>query len=494
MKTQIFYWHNCFSVMLIALATLVFLPMTNLVAEIIISSGTTVRVTAGTSIVSQTAITMRNGSSLTNLGTIILSGNLNNENAAVSNLGAGTISMSGTALQTINGQNSFGNLTLNNTAGVNLNGNTSVNGMLTLTSGRLNLGSNNLLLGSSATVAGVPSSSAMVVATGTGEMRKSYSGPGTFTFPVGDNTATAEYSPVTLSFSGGTYGGANYVGVNLINAAYPGTTGSYIKRYWNLTQSGISGFSCNATFQYTVADVVGVESSILCMRVLPGAPVSFQPANTVLHQLTANALTSFGTFTGRLPFTDKTLNLTLFLEGLYNGSSTMRKAMNAGGPQFPGTTADQIQVELHNPANYSNIVYTASNVNLSTTGQASTTIPSAYSGSYFLTIKHRNSIETVSSASVSMAGATINYNFNVPAKAYGGNLVMMIDGIYTIYGGDVNQDGTVDISDMTLADNDAAAFINAYVPTDINGDATVDISDMTIIDNNASSFVTSVTP
>lgn len=480
--------------MVIVLAAAILLPVNSVVAENIVSSGTTVRVTGGTSIVSQSAITLRNGSTLTNLGTIILSGNLNNENAVVSNLGAGTVSMSGTALQNINGQNSFGNLTMNNTAGVNLNGNTSVNGILTLTSGRLSLGANNLLLGSSATIAGAPSASAMVVATSTGEIRKSYSGPGTFIFPVGDNSGVAEYSPVTIAFTSGSFASVNYVGVNVTNSPYPGVTGSFINRYWRVTRAGISGFNSNATFKYVPADVVGTESLMYCLRVTPTSVIYFSPANIASDLLTANGINDFGTFTGVQQLANKTLNLSALLEGLYNGSGTMRKAQNAVGDQFPGSTADQISIELHNGTNYGNILFTVSNVNLSTTGNSTVSIPGLYSGSYYLTLRHRNSIETTTSTPVSFAAGTTNYTFNNPTKAYGGNLLLMIDGFYVVYGGDVNQDGAVDTSDMTPVDNQSANFITGYVPTDCNGDGTVDTGDMSIVDNNSASFVSAITP
>ncbi|MBK6966745.1 MAG: hypothetical protein IPH20_23315 [Bacteroidales bacterium] len=80
---------------------------TNLFADNIITSGTTLRVTNGTTLVSTSAITIQNGATLNNLGTVLLSGNLTNQNVAAYNLGAGTISMSGTALQIITGQNVF---------------------------------------------------------------------------------------------------------------------------------------------------------------------------------------------------------------------------------------------------------------------------------------------------------------------------------------------------------------------------------------------------
>ncbi|MBM3404804.1 MAG: hypothetical protein FJY10_07940, partial [Bacteroidetes bacterium] len=42
-----------------------------------------------------------------------------------------------------------------------------------------------------------------------------------------------------------------------------------------------------------------------------------------------------------------TLNLKVYLEGLYNGEGQMRKAQNETGNQFPGNVADQITVQLH---------------------------------------------------------------------------------------------------------------------------------------------------
>jgi len=61
--------------------------------------------------------------------------------------------------------------------------------------------------------------------------------------------------------------------------------------------------------------------------------------------------------------------------------------------------------------------------------------------------------------------------------------------LFAIFGGDVNQDGLVDSSDMIAADNDASTFVSGYVNTDVNGDGLVDSSDMIIVDNNSSEFV-----
>ena len=92
---------------------------------------------------------------------------------------------------------------------------------------------------------------------------------------------------------------------------------------------------------------------------------------------------------------NKTLNLKAYLEGLYIGAGSMRQACDGTGPHFGSGIADQVTVELHNAANYATIEYTSGLVNLSTTGNiAITGIPAIQDGSYYITLRNRNSIET----------------------------------------------------------------------------------------------------
>ncbi len=190
----------------------------------------------------------------------------------------------------------------------------------------------------------------------------------------------------------------------------------------------------------------------------------------------------------------KTLEMDVFLEGLYNGPNTMRQANDENGPHFGAGIADQITVELRSASDYNNVVHLADHVNLSTSGLAMLTVPASLTGSYYITIRHRNSITTVSATPVHFITGTVSHSFSSPASAFGGNLLLMISGQYVIYGGDVNQDGVVDTGDMTPVDNDAANFTAGYLATDVNGDGTIDTGDITIIDNNAATFVGAVTP
>ena len=205
-----------------------------------------------------------------------------------------------------------------------------------------------------------------------------------------------------------------------------------------------------------------------------------------------NSVVTTNTFT-------KTLNVTVFLQGLYNGGGTMVQSQDETGihfdlPFYPANTADLITIELHEATDYAVVAYAVSNVALSTIGSVSLPLPSVLSGAYYITIKHRNSIETTTAEPVSFSGSIINYSFDAPIKVFGGNVLQTNDGQWVIYGGDVNQDGIVDAGDMVPVDNDYSNFAKGYLVTDINGDGIVDSGDMTLLGHNSASFVRRMVP
>ncbi|MBK6772123.1 MAG: hypothetical protein IPG78_08365 [Ignavibacteria bacterium] len=103
-------------------------------------------------------------------------------------------------------------------------------------------------------------------------------------------------------------------------------------------------------------------------------------------------------------------------------------------------------------------------------------------------MKHRNSIGTWSASGVSLTiGSTVNYDMTSSvSQSYGNNLIQVDNSPvrYAIFSGDVNQDGIVDASDLSEADNDALNSLNGYVRTDVTGDDFVDAADVSIVDNN----------
>ena len=173
------------------------------------------------------------------------------------------------------------------------------------------------------------------------------------------------------------------------------------------------------------------------------------------------------------------LNLTIAPEGLWNGiiniSDTIKLYLKSNASPF--FTVD------------SAIAFTDSS------GNAMVNFIHAVSGSYYLQVRHRNSIETWSSAPISFTnGITSVFDFTgSQSNAYGNNLVYKY-GKWCIYSGDVNQDGVIDASDISSVENDAVNGLSGYVQTDVTGDNFVDGSDLSLTDNNALTGVTSVTP
>ena len=190
------------------------------------------------------------------------------------------------------------------------------------------------------------------------------------------------------------------------------------------------------------------------------------------------------------------MNLSVYLEGLYSqGTHQMISALGSVPDLCDDGLADNIQVEFRSASDYSNVVFASADISVSMQGIARVLVPASLSNGYYITIRHRNSVATVSAVPVLFSSNIVDYNFtDMASKAYGNNMIRMGEGIWAIYAGDVNQDGFVDTGDMTPVDNDAGNFEYGYLPTDVNGDGFVDTGDMTIIDNNVSGFVGSITP
>ncbi|MBK6875353.1 MAG: hypothetical protein IPG99_02490 [Ignavibacteria bacterium] len=179
-----------------------------------------------------------------------------------------------------------------------------------------------------------------------------------------------------------------------------------------------------------------------------------------------------------------TLNLTMFIEGFYNAGSDSQ-------------VSDTVQVELRNSASPFAVADQTSAV-VSANGTVQLKFGNAANGSYYIAVKHRSSIETWSAGTIALSRTTpANYNISTSSsQAFGGNMIQ-VDASpvrFAIYGGDVNQDGTVDATDVSTIDNDASNFISGYVVTDLTGDEFVDGTDFAIADNNAANFVSVVRP
>ncbi|MEJ5263659.1 MAG: hypothetical protein WHT45_13320, partial [Ignavibacterium sp.] len=78
-------------------------------------------------------------------------------------------------------------------------------------------------------------------------------------------------------------------------------------------------------------------------------------------------------------------------------------------------------------------------------------------------------------------------------KAYGNNL-KLINGKWCIYSGDVNQDGFINSTDVSLIFNSNSLGELGYLSTDLNNDSFTEIFDLIIVFNNSSAGIQKITP
>jgi hypothetical protein len=190
---------------------------------------------------------------------------------------------------------------------------------------------------------------------------------------------------------------------------------------------------------------------------------------------------------------NKTLNVHFFIQGLYNGA-TMNKAQDENGDYFSGTIADRVSIDLHSSTAPYGLVDTLNNIDLNTNGTSTTLVPSTHNGSYYLAVRHRNSMETWSANPVSFSGSAITYIFDNTAKAYGDNMALMAGGNPGMFAGDTNQDGIIDGGDLSAVGNQADFAVSGYIPEDVNGDGLVDGTDLSLTGNNADAAIGIMTP
>ena len=257
-----------------------------------------------------------------------------------------TVTFNGVSAQTIGGTagTTFNNLTINNASGVSITQDQTVNSTLTLSAGNLTIGSNNLILGSSALpVVGTFSATRMIVADGTGEVRKNYSAVGSYLFPIGDVSGTAEYSPITLNLTAGSGFSSAYLGVSVTNSKHPNnaSTLNFLKRYWKVNQSGITGCTVTATGTYLTADINGTEGLIKAAQ-LNGTFNQATNPWVKYSVLAANTLTALGAtitagqtsvFTG-ITAADPTVSISGGGVTVCNGTPVSLTATPVGDPTF----------------------------------------------------------------------------------------------------------------------------------------------------------------
>jgi hypothetical protein len=221
-----------------------------------------------------------------------------------------TVAYTGSSAQTIPSGVSFGTLTINNSNGVALGGNTTVTGTLNLTSGKLTIpSSTTLTLGttsSNVTING-GSSSNYIVTSGSSSIVKRYINTLTsYVFPIGDATY---YTPMTYTLNSHAGLSSDYLSVYVVDGITPGFVtanfAAYISRYWSVTPSWSAASNYDISYTYDDTDVNGTESTIVPVKVSSGT--WYKPTNAVnITNGTAQGTGSINTGTNTLTWASLT--------------------------------------------------------------------------------------------------------------------------------------------------------------------------------------------
>jgi hypothetical protein len=195
----------------------------------------------------------------------------------------------------------------------------------------------------------------------------------------------------------------------------------------------------------------------------------------------------------------KTIQVKLFLEGLYIGGGLMRETNDFDPineifpPKWNTGIADTVTVVLYDDT-YTNLMAKYPGVYLHTDGNL--TIPGiapSLSNSYYITIFHRNSVPVTTATPRPCADCLISYDFTTASsQAYeiaGLGLEpqkSLLDGYYGMYSGELNQDTDypIDGYDLSILLDDIVIGPYGYLVTDLNGDGSVDGFDLSIMIDN----------
>ena len=364
------------------------------------------------------------------------------------------------------------------------------------------IGDNNLVFAPLATITSADANE-YIVADGnanTGVVSKEVSANEVFVYEIGDAT---NYTPLDADITGSGFAAAT-VNVNVVPMDQPNKpieATDYISRYWNVDQSGVTGFSADLEGTYVAGDLTGTAGDVKGAHY--GSDWTYVGA-AAGPSTAIGTVAESGDFTGTNSFGK--VGLTLFLQGAYSGG-TMTTGLSSvipltspypsGGTvvSIPANVTDWIEIEIRDATTPSTILSTQSaflrndGVVLSLDGSINPSILNAPATGY-IGINHRNHLSVNTAAALNLASVGFDtHDFSSSlAQAYDNPAIVnndaMIDlgsGTYGLFRGDANGNNTINILDAAITRNGSSPIqTGVYLGIDVNMNATVNVVDAAI--------------
>ena len=441
--------------------------------------------TSNTSVISGAAVTLTSNHNFANL-IINAGGSFNMDNRLVGFTASNPIAQNGTfsttnskieyngtALQSVSFTNIiYYGLRINNPAGATLLGNMTVNDTLSVILGDLNLNAKIITLPATGYLTETP-----------GNVIFGTAGYITTTRNIGTPTA------LNVGGLGAVLTAATNLGSTEVRRGHTVQTGlnggTSIKRYFDITPSNNTGLNASLIFKFDDSELNGKPEPLLKLFKSTNSGTSWQlmggTVNIAANEITLPGINSFSRWSADSSGVPAAIGMVM--EGFYNIATNNLNM------------TDTVRAYLRNTSAPYAVIDSAKGLLDSLTFKSALQFMNAPTGTYYIQLKHRNSLETWSKNGINYTqDSTLNYDFTFAAtQAYGNNEILK-GTKYCLYSGDVSQDGFIDLADVVLINNASSAFTTGYVSTDVNGNSIVDLTDIIIASNNANNFVTAKRP
>lgn len=317
--------------------------------------------------------------------------------------------------------------------------------------------------------------------------------------------------------------------VNMIPNGNPVGSEREVKRIYNFTPTGGTGYSADVTFAYKQTEINTNTESTLAPWFYTASEWNAKLAGNTVNtgsdfvSTTAIDATSFSTLPWKLADPNYALTVKTFLRGAWNsGTSAMNTNLNSGGIipmshpyntapfNYTGTESvaaipnvnvvDWVLLELRKPA--SGLPADASSATIigrkavfllndgtlaDLNGLAIPLVTLNKQGASYIVVRHRNHLGVLSLSKPSNAVGTFSNDFSILANAYKDPLAasdplspLLSSALVGLWAGNANTSNSINAADVSVIKTAIAASASGYLLTDINLSNSINASDASI--------------